>query len=524
MAAFTLTSCEDVPAPYDMPQGGQGGQELPEGVYLDQSFTSSIGDFTSISENGDLEWYNDYSSIMITGFYDFDGDGNRENKAGVTWLVSPEIDLTDAQAAYVTINMALNYERGDINENNSVMISKDYSGNVSSATWEQLTYNTDGLNNDFTFVDKSMNIPSEYLGGKIVIALRHTCNDSYSSTWEVKSLSIKEGEVEDVPETPEEPDVPADGTYIDESFHDEFGVFTINTIKGTPWMIDFNTAKGSGYDNITKTTTPSESYLISTPIDLSASEGATISFEYILRFATNYGEPVPGIKNKVLITNNYTGDPTTTNWTDITGTLTEGRDYVNFENYSESIPTEFIGQSNVVIAFYFSCEESSATWEVRNLTVKEGNGESGGDQPGGGEISGNSITVDVSTLGLENGVALETVTLADGTTLTFDGGGNQNTPKYYNNGTNIRMYPKNSITVSSSQTIVGIEFTCTETEEGIYNASGDISTTSGTVSTNGTLLTVSGASTNEITLTDVSSTTGLPSQFRFTNMVIYYAE
>lgn len=243
-----------------------------------------------------------------------------------------------------------------------------------------------------------------------------------------------------------------------------------------------------------------------------------------MRYVTNYGEPIEGINNKVLVTNNYTGDPSTTTWTDITGTLTEGRDWETWENYSAAIPTELIGKSNVVIALYYSCETSSGTWEVKNLTVKEGNEQGGGDEPGGGEISGNSITVDVSTLGLENGVALETVTLADGTTLTFDGGGNQNTPKYYNNGTNIRMYPKNSITVSSSQTIVGIEFTCTETEEGIYNASGDISTTSGTVSTNGTLLTVSGASTNEITLTDVSSTTGLPSQFRFTNMVIYYAE
>lgn len=205
IAAFTFTSCEDVPAPYDTPQGGQGGQDLPEGVYIDQSFESSLGDFNSISESGELEWYNDYSSAMVTGYQDFDGDNVKENKPGVTWLVSPEIDLTEAEKAYLTVNMALCYERGDINENNSILISKDYKGDVTTATWQQLTYNTDGLNgDDFEFIDKSMNIPSDYVGGKIVVAFRHTCAER-SSTWEVKSLMIQEGEVEEGGEEPDEP-------------------------------------------------------------------------------------------------------------------------------------------------------------------------------------------------------------------------------------------------------------------------------------------------------------------------------
>lgn len=205
IAAFTFTSCEDVPAPYDTPQGGQGGQDLPEGVYIDQSFVSSLGDFNSISESGELEWYHDYSSAMVTGYQDFDGDNVKENKPGVTWFVSPEIDLTEAEKAYLTVNMALCYERGDINENNSILISKDYKGDVTTATWQQLTYNTDGLNgDDFEFIDKSMNIPSDYVGGKVVVAFRHTCAER-SSTWEIKSLMIQEGEVEEGGDEPDEP-------------------------------------------------------------------------------------------------------------------------------------------------------------------------------------------------------------------------------------------------------------------------------------------------------------------------------
>lgn len=526
IAAFTLTSCEDVPAPYDTPTGDGGGTEQPEGVYIDQSFTSSMGDFTSVSESGSLEWYNDFSSIMVTGYQDFNGDGVKENQAGVTWLVSPEIDLTEAQKAYVSVNMAMRYERGDINENNSILISKDYTGNVSTATWHQLTYNTDDLNGTaFTFVDKNINIPADYLGGKVVIALRHTCDESFSSTWEVKSLSILEGEAEENPDTPDEPEVPADGTYIDETFSKDFGVFTVETIKGNPWIIDYSTAKATGYDNASKTTTPSASYIVSSPIDLSASKGATISFQYILRYVTNYGEPIEGINNKVLVTNNYTGDPSTTTWTDITGTLTEGRDWETWENYSAAIPTELIGKSNVVIALYYSCETSSGTWEVKNLTVKEGNEQGGGDEPGGGEVSGNSVIVKANGFGLGNDTGLSTLTLVDGTTLTFAKNDGYNAPKFYTAGSgSFRMYPSNTLTINSTKTIESVDVTCDEYNGTIYNASGDISTSAGTINVDGAAVTVTGVSANNLTLTNTSTTTGAPSQIRIVELIINYAE
>lgn len=491
VAAFTFTGCEDVPAPYDTPQGGQGGQDLPEGVYLDQNFTSSLGDFSSVSESGTLEWYNDFKSAMCTGYQDFDGDGKKENQAGVTWLVSKEIDLTEAEKAYVTINHAINYERGDINENNAVLISKDFTGDVTTATWKQLVYNTDGLNSSFDFVEASMNIPADYVGGKIVIALRHTCTSSQSSTWEVKSLMVQEGEVE---ETPDTPDVPEDGVYIDETFANDFGVFSVNTVKGTPWIIDYNTAKATGYDNASGTTTPSESYLVSTPIDLSASEGATISFEYILRYVTNYGEPVPGVNNKVLVTDNYTGDPATTTWTDITGTLTEGRDWTTFEKYSAAMPTELIGKSNVVIALYYSCEDKSGTWEVKNLKVVEGDGESGeepggDDQPGtSGEglatvtksgnvvtmvapdvtAAGNTVICTVNSYGWEYASDPEVITLDDGTTISYAQEGGNNAPKYYPASNAVRMYALNSMTITGCKKIAKVVLTCDEDSEKVY--------------------------------------------------------
>lgn len=176
--------------------------EEPGEAIFSADFSSSLSGFTSVATSGSLSWYNDYSSAMVTGFQDFNGDGQKENQAGVTYLVSPSIDLSQITEAYISINMAINYERADINTNNAVLISKNYAGDANSATWTQLTYNADGLNSSFTFREKEMNIPAEFMGGNVTIALRHTCTDSQSSTWEVKSLQVVEGVAGEEPEVP----------------------------------------------------------------------------------------------------------------------------------------------------------------------------------------------------------------------------------------------------------------------------------------------------------------------------------
>lgn len=199
MAAVTFTSCEDVPAPYDYPGTGGGGSTT-EGVYLNQSFAKDLGDFKSFGTNDNIAWTIDYSSACISGYKDFNGDGTKSNEAGVTYLVSPEIDLTKANKAYIEMNHAMKYERADVNANNTLLISKDYTDDPTKATWTPIAYPTTGLNDastkEFVFVTSAANIPAEFIGQKVRIAFRHTCTDKQSSTWEIKTLSVKEGEVE----------------------------------------------------------------------------------------------------------------------------------------------------------------------------------------------------------------------------------------------------------------------------------------------------------------------------------------
>lgn len=154
----------------------------------------------------------------------------------------------------------------------------------------------------------------------------------------------------------------------------------------------------------------------------------------------------------------------------------------------------------------------------------------GGDEPGGGddnpggEVSGNSLSVTFADFGWENQTAMEVVTLTDGTTLSFDAGGNNNGPKYYTTGNAVRMYPKNSVVINSSKKIVSIKITCDNYNGTLYNASGDISSDPGSVSISGDDLLISGINASKVTLTNVSSTTGAPSQLRAKSIVITYAE
>ncbi len=125
-----------------------------------------------------------------------------------------------------------------------------------------------------------------------------------------------------------------------------------------------------------------------------------------------------------------------------------------------------------------------------------------------------------------NATELGTISLSDGTTLTFDAGSNKNAPKYYDNGTNVRMYPKNSVTVTStSKKIVKISFACDTNAGDLCNSSGELTVEPGLVSTNDDILVVSNinALSTKITLTP-TATSGAASQLRFKKIAIKYAD
>lgn len=426
MAAFTFSSCEDVPAPYDMPTK----PETPEEVQPTGSGTAA-----------------DPFNIAAVEKY-IDEGGSAETEIYVKGKV-----VSVKQGSFDPQYGSLKY-----------YISED-----GTATNQFYVYNGYAGPNRTKFSGEDALKP----GDEVVICGKV---DNYQGTKEflvgnyIVSLNGQGGTTT--------PDTPTDG-YINETFNKSFGTFTLKNIKGTPWVIDsYGYAKATGYENTSKVTTPSESYLVSKAIDLSSSKGATLKFSYILRYATYNGEPTKGVKNQVLITENYTGDPATTKWTNITGTLTEGTDWTTWSTYTYDL-TPYKGKKDIVIALHYACEAKSGTWEIKELTVKEGapTVEPGTpDTPSTTEgISVNGLTVTLTNSGATAGKSLKVedlstlkldanpteFTLSDGTIFKLDSNGNKTKPAYNEKAKELRIYANNIMTITGSKNIAKIILTCT---------------------------------------------------------------
>ena len=481
MAAFTFNSCEDVPEPYTQPtkpDAPSAGEPKGTGTAADPFNIAGIIKYIEDGGSADQEVYTKGKVVSV--------------KAG-------SFDATYGSLKY--------YISDDGTTANQFYVYNGYAGP-----------------NRTKFSGEDALKP----GDEVVIcgkAKNYNGTNEYDANNYLVSLNGKPTSGSTTPDTP------ADG-YINETFSKSFGSFTAKTIKGTAWVIDsYGYAKATGFDKDSQTTTPSESYIVSKAIDLSASKSATLEFSYILRYVTKNGVPVEGVKNQVLITDNYTGDPATTKWTDITGTMKEGTDWATWETYKHDL-SDFKGKKNVVIALHYACAASSGTWEVKNLSVKEATGgtpdtPSKPDTPAtkdGITIDGTTVTLsnaaatttgasvelDLNAAGLVNEAAVETVKFSDGSTVNFDANGQQNGPKFYTKTKGVRVYANNKLIFKGIKKIKQIVMTCDS-----YNGTNYVGNATATIEFSGTTATYTNLFTEP---------TGGGVQLRVKTIKIVYAE
>ena len=530
-AALCFTACEDVPAPYNIFSEGAGqgtGSHLPYTV----TFESSLGDFTTENTVGDFPWTCQHSCAQITSYIDTDGDGTKENNPATSWLISPAFDLTGVEAAHVSFDYILRYANAsDLATNYQVLVSKDYTkdAGVATASWTVLPLDLVQVSDWDTWTNTgNLNIPAEFCNtANVTIALRYIAQ-AKAATWEVKNFVLdqgagdqgagdngggsgEEGGVKTLP--------------YSEEFSTTLGGFKNYTTSGEgAWTIDYSTAKATGYDNASKVTTAGTYYLVSPEISLAGQTAVHVSYEYILRY--NKGDE----NQQVFITDAFNEATPAEGWTLLVDKHTEGTDWTTFAKEDIAIPAAYLGKT-VRIAFRYNTNaESGSTWEVKNFAIAAGapgeGGNTGGE--GGGSvdtpITNDYITVTAASFGLENQAAVTELKLSDGTTLTFDGGGNTNPPKYYNAGNNIRMYPKNTMTISASKKIAAVVLNVDKYNGDICNASGDITANPGSVSTSEQVVTISNVNATSTVITNTSTTTGPKSQIRWVSLTVYYVE
>lgn len=371
--AFAFTACEDIPAPYEIyyEEVDAPGQE---GVIVDESFSTDLGSFSAVNTVGNYSWYVNYSCAQVTSYTDDDGDGTKENNKAESWMVSSALDLTEVDSAYVSFDYILRYAtNSQMSTHYQLLVSKDYNGSdVASATWTALPLNlVQGSDWDTWYSSGDIQIPSEFCNQpNIYVALFYKATTK-AATWEVKNFSVKKGTAGTSTDDSTDSDAVKTLPYS-EAFSTSFGAFTSVTTSGAgEWIIDYSTAKATGYDNASATTTAGTYYLISPQISLSGVTEAYISYEYILRY--NRGDE----NQKVLISADYTDNPATATWTTLAQKHTEGVDWATFETGKVNIPSEFMGKT-VRIAFYYNTNATSgSTWEVKNFSIQQGKVEGG---------------------------------------------------------------------------------------------------------------------------------------------------
>ena len=115
-----------------------------------------------------------------------------------------------------------------------------------------------------------------------------------------------------------------------------------------------------------------EGWLVSPPIRLKKSEAPQLTFYHAVR----YGNPVSNLEwLKVKVTNNYTGDVTTTEWKHLVfpDSIPAGSDW-KFLNAGRFDLSEFNGET-IVLGFEYNTTigsvPSAPTWEIQDLLVAE---------------------------------------------------------------------------------------------------------------------------------------------------------
>ena len=205
MAMLTFSACVFIPEPpYKLPESGsttEGGD-----YYINETFASTFGVFSTEETVGNYPWVIDYSTAKATSYID------GANNAATSWMVSSPVDFTNETEAYVAFDYIIRYaESGKVANNHSLLVSTDYAGEAAEATWIDLPYNAVEGADWTTFYKASVDVPAEFLGKSgVVFALRYTATTK-ASTWEVKNFKVAHGKAAEATE-PEEPEAAGEYT------------------------------------------------------------------------------------------------------------------------------------------------------------------------------------------------------------------------------------------------------------------------------------------------------------------------
>lgn len=170
----------DTPTP-DQPSTGA--------VIYSEEFSNDLGKMTPISVAGAQTWRVNtaYKNANMSGFADGKSNANED------WLVSPAFDLTAAKSFAINFEHTINKGNvANMKSEQTLWASDNYSGDVKSATWTQVTITTYPTGTDWTYVKSgAINLPTSLLGkANVVFAFKYLATDASSANWQIRALKV----------------------------------------------------------------------------------------------------------------------------------------------------------------------------------------------------------------------------------------------------------------------------------------------------------------------------------------------
>lgn len=115
------------------------------------------------------------------------------NKVTESWLVSPEISLKKAAAPVLKFDAAVNHlKSGEMSDYFNIMLSTDYDGDATTATWTTLEIEGMPKGDSWDFVSVTPYDLSAYKDQNIHIAFHYKSDAASAITAEIKNMSVQE--------------------------------------------------------------------------------------------------------------------------------------------------------------------------------------------------------------------------------------------------------------------------------------------------------------------------------------------
>ena len=176
-----------------------GFKAIPN-AYYSNTFLEGDGGFTIYDIERDASLSYIWQNTSQYGWKSTGYNGStKKNTKSESWIVSPTINLTNAENPELVFDEAMKFLASDskISDNVKVMVSTNFEGDVKTAKWDELEVKNGTKGNSWDFVTITPISLVKYIGKPVHIAFQYLSTETVATTYEVKNLVVSEHQEEE---------------------------------------------------------------------------------------------------------------------------------------------------------------------------------------------------------------------------------------------------------------------------------------------------------------------------------------